>query len=99
MTKHNILFIGLDTHKTFTEVAYIEVQRGAKTIHLGKILSNKAAFKELADNYNQNTLTLHFILFTKQALADIGFIVYSLAYIIVVTSLHRHLSLKNQASV
>ena len=24
MTKHNILFIGLDTHKTFTEVAYIE---------------------------------------------------------------------------
>ena len=30
MTKHNILFIGLDTHKTFTEVAYIEDQRGAK---------------------------------------------------------------------
>jgi len=23
MTKHNIFFIGLDTHKTFTEVAYI----------------------------------------------------------------------------
>ncbi|MFT5636947.1 MAG: hypothetical protein ACI89T_002416 [Cognaticolwellia sp.] len=36
MTKHNILFIGLDTHKTFTEVAYIEEQRGAKSIHLGK---------------------------------------------------------------
>jgi hypothetical protein len=36
MTKHNILFIGLDTHKVFTEVAYIEDQRGAKSIHLGK---------------------------------------------------------------
>ena len=24
MTKHNILFIGLDTHKEFVEVAYIE---------------------------------------------------------------------------
>ncbi len=39
MIKHNILFIGLDTHKTFTEVVYIEDQRGAKSIHLGKILS------------------------------------------------------------
>lgn len=48
MTKHNILFIGLDTDKTFTEVAYIEDQRGAKSTHIGKILSNKAAFKNLA---------------------------------------------------
>ena len=24
MIKHNIVFIGLDTHKTFTQVAYIE---------------------------------------------------------------------------
>jgi hypothetical protein len=30
------------------EVAYIEDQRGAKSIHLSKILSNKAAFKKLA---------------------------------------------------
>ena len=44
MIKHNILFIGLDTHKTFTEVAYIEDQRGEKSTHLGKILSNKTAF-------------------------------------------------------
>ena len=42
MIKHNILFIGLDTHKTFTEVAFIEDQRGAKSIHLGEVLSNKA---------------------------------------------------------
>jgi transposase len=48
MIKHSILFIGLDTHKTFTEVAYIEGQRGDKSTHIGKILSNKAAFKKLA---------------------------------------------------
>jgi hypothetical protein len=79
MTKHNILFIGLDTHKTFIEVAYIEGQRGARSIHLGKILSNKDAFKNSRDNYNQNTLTLSFILFTKLALVAIvviGFNVY-----------------------
>jgi hypothetical protein len=40
MSKNNILFIGLDTHKTFTEVAYIEDQRGAKPIHLGTLLSH-----------------------------------------------------------
>ena len=34
MSKHNILFIGLDTHKIFTEVAYIEEKRGAKSVHL-----------------------------------------------------------------
>ncbi len=28
MYKHNILFIGLDTHKISTEVAHIEDQRG-----------------------------------------------------------------------
>ena len=32
MIKHNILFIGLETHKTFTEVAYIEDQRGTKPL-------------------------------------------------------------------
>jgi len=47
MNKHSMLFIGLDTHKTFTEVAYIEDNRGAKPIHLGRILSNKSAFKKL----------------------------------------------------
>jgi len=63
MTKHNILFIGLDTHKTFTEVAYIEDQRGAKPIHLGKILSNKAVFKKLARQLQSKYphATLHFV--------------------------------------
>jgi transposase len=63
MIKHNILFIGLDTHKTFTEVAYIEDQRGAKPIHLDKILSNKAAFKKLARQLQSKypDATLHFV--------------------------------------
>jgi transposase len=63
MIKHNILFIGLDTHKIFTEVAYIEDRRGAKSTHLGKILSNKAAFKKLARQLQSKypDATLHFV--------------------------------------
>jgi hypothetical protein len=47
MTKHNILFIGLDTHKEFNEVAYIADQRGAKLIHHGRIPASKIAIKKL----------------------------------------------------
>ncbi|WP_446724904.1 hypothetical protein [Moritella sp. 36] len=36
MSKHNIVFIGMDTHKSFIEVVYIEDVRGVKPIHLGK---------------------------------------------------------------
>ena len=81
MTKHNILFIGLDTHKAFTEVAYIEDQRGTKTKRLGKILSNKAAFKRLARQLQSKypDATLHFVY-----QAGTGFTVYSPAFIIVV---------------
>jgi len=63
MIKHNILFIGLDTHKTFTEVAYFEDQLGAKSTHLGKILSNKAAFTKLARQLQSKypDATLHFV--------------------------------------
>jgi transposase len=63
MNKHSILFIGLDTHKTFTEVAYIEDIRGAKPIHLGRILSNKTAFKKLVRQLQSKypDATLHFV--------------------------------------
>jgi len=47
MFKHNILFIGLDTHKVATEVAYIEDQRGAEAIQLGRTLSNKLYYQSL----------------------------------------------------
>ena len=42
MNKHNILFIGLDTHKEFVEVDYIEDQRGAQDIHSGRVSSARA---------------------------------------------------------
>ena len=63
MFKHNILFIGLDTHKVATEVAYIEDQRGAKAIHLGRILSNKQSIKKLVRQMESKYphATLHFV--------------------------------------
>jgi transposase len=63
MHKHNIVFIGLDTHKVSTEVAHIEDQRGAKPVHHGKIKTNKAAITKLARQYQSKypQATLHFV--------------------------------------
>ncbi|ESP91525.1 hypothetical protein PL2TA16_00324 [Pseudoalteromonas luteoviolacea 2ta16] len=63
MTKHNILFIGLDTHKEFIEVAYIEDNRGAQPIHFGRISSAKVAIKKLIRQFESKypNVTLHFV--------------------------------------
>ena len=63
MTKHNILFIGLDTHKEFIEVAYIEDNRGAQPIHFGRISSAKVAIKKLIRQFESkySNATLHFV--------------------------------------
>jgi transposase len=63
MSKHNILFIGLDTHKEFVEVAYIEDQRGAKPVHLGRQPCSKIAIKKLARQFESKypDATLHFV--------------------------------------
>jgi transposase len=63
MNKHNILFIGLDTHKEFNEVAYIEDQRGAQPIHLGRIPSTKQSIKKLVRQFESKypNATLHFV--------------------------------------
>jgi len=63
MYKHNILFIGLDTHKVSTEVAHIEDQHGAKPVHHGKIKTTKAAITKLARQYQSKypQATLHFV--------------------------------------
>ncbi|MBA6399981.1 IS110 family transposase, partial [Colwellia sp. BRX10-4] len=50
-------FIGLDTHKTFTKVAYNEDQRGTKSVHLGKILSDKRDALKLAKLLKSEDLT------------------------------------------
>ena len=63
MNKHNILFIGLDTHKEFVEVAYIEDQRGAAPVHFGKQPCSKVALKKLARHFESKypDATLHFV--------------------------------------
>lgn len=63
MDKHNILFIGLDTHKEFVEVAYIEDQRGTQAVHFGRVSSAKAAITKLARQFESKypNATLHFV--------------------------------------
>lgn len=63
MTQHNILFIGLDTHKVFSEVAYIEDQRGSKPVHHGRISSTKTAITKLVRQFESKypQATLHFV--------------------------------------
>lgn len=63
MNKHSILFIGLDTHKEFNEVAYIEEHRGAQPVHLGRFSSSKIAVQKLVRQFESKYpgATLHFV--------------------------------------
>ena len=63
MKNDNILFIGLDTHKTNTEVAYALDGRDNNPTHFGKILSNKQAITKLARQLlsKHPHATLHFV--------------------------------------
>ncbi|MDC3192407.1 IS110 family transposase [Pseudoalteromonas elyakovii] len=63
MNKHSILFIGLDTHKEFNEVAYIEDHRGAQPVHFGRTPSSKIAVKKLVRHFESKypDATLHFV--------------------------------------
>lgn len=63
MNKHSILFIGLDTHKEFNEVAYIEEHRGAQPVHLGRVSSSKVAVQKLVRQFESKYpgSTLHFV--------------------------------------
>ncbi|MEM5553710.1 IS110 family transposase [Pseudocolwellia sp. AS88] len=63
MNNNSIIFIGLDTHKTFTQLAVLKDERGAKPDSLGKINTNKAAFIKLARQLQSQypKATLHFI--------------------------------------
>ncbi|WP_067042258.1 hypothetical protein [Moritella sp. JT01] len=63
MSKHNIVFIGMDTHKSFIEVAYIEDVRGIKKIHLGKNTPTKQSVKKLVRRLESTYphATLHFV--------------------------------------
>ena len=63
MNNHSIIFIGLDTHKIFTQLAVLKDERGAKPESLGKINTNKSAFIKLARQLQSKypKATLHFI--------------------------------------
>lgn len=63
MTKHNIFFIGLDTHKEFSQVATLEDGRGVKPVNYGKIKTTKQAFVKLARTFQSKYpgATLHFV--------------------------------------
>ena len=45
MNKHSMIFIELDTHKEFHEVAYCKEKRGATPAHYGRISSSKVSVK------------------------------------------------------
>lgn len=61
MNNDSIIFIGLDTHKSFIQVASLQEQRGAKPKHLGRIKSNKSALIKLAQQLQSKypKATLH----------------------------------------
>ena len=43
MNNCSIIFLGLDTHKKFTQLTVLKDERGAKSDSLGKINTNKSA--------------------------------------------------------
>lgn len=47
MSKDNIIFIGLDTHKKFHHVAYVEDGRGKSVVDYGQIAGSKIALTKL----------------------------------------------------
>ncbi len=63
MNYDNIIFIGLDTHKSFIQIAVLQGKRGAKPEHLGRIKSNKSALIKLAQQLQSKypKATLHFV--------------------------------------
>lgn len=63
MTKHTITFIGLDTHKEFSEVVTINDHRDEGHIALGRIPSTRQAFTKLARRLQSQhpNSTLHFV--------------------------------------
>ena len=63
MVNNSITFIGLDTHKEFFEVAYIEDNREAKPVSLGRINGTKQALQKLVRQFESKHpgSTLHFV--------------------------------------
>lgn len=63
MSKDTLIFIGLDTHKEFTEVAYAQDGRDESVHHYGRIQTTKLALVKLARQFQSKypQATLHFV--------------------------------------
>lgn len=63
MNNDTTLFIGLDTHKSFTQVALLKDNRGETPITYGRINTSKSALIKLAQKIQSqfSNVTLHFI--------------------------------------
>ena len=63
MNNDTLIFIGLDTHKEFTEVAYVLDGRSETSHHHGKIQTTKPALVKLARQFQSKypKATLHFV--------------------------------------
>ena len=63
MINHSMIFIGLDTHKEFTEVAYSFDSRTDKPVHQGKIKTIRQAFEKMVHQFQSRypKATLHFV--------------------------------------
>jgi transposase len=63
MNDNNMIFIGLDTHKDFNEIAYCKDDRSSKPIHQGRVPNTKQAatklIRQLQSKYPH--ATLHFV--------------------------------------
>ncbi len=63
MINDTLIFIGLDTHKESTEVAYVDDERASSCQHYGKIPTTKLALTKLARQFVSRypEATLHFV--------------------------------------
>jgi transposase len=63
MVNNSITFIGLDTHKKFLEVAFIEDNRDEKPVNLEPINGTKPALQKLVRQFESKHAgsTLHFV--------------------------------------
>lgn len=84
MNNDTTLFIGLDTHKSFTQVALLKDNRGETPISYGRIDTSKSALIKLAQKIQSQfpKATLHFI---YEAGPSCGYWIYRL-----LTSLGYH---------
>ncbi len=87
MKNDSIVFVRMDTHKEFTEIAYSLDGRDNDIIHLGRIQSTKQGLLKLARQLQSKYphATLHFM---KQALVVTGCTDSSLNKVIAATLSH-----------